>query len=73
MRERQVGSLSLDLDNLWTYMRIHGDTGWERFPSYLDVVVPRFLEFLADRDLTITVFVVGKDATIESNVAALRS
>jgi hypothetical protein len=73
MRGRQVGSLSLDLDNLWTYMRIHGDTGWERFPSYLDVVVPRFLEFLADRDLAITVFVVGKDATIESNVGALRS
>lgn len=67
-----MGSLSLDLDNLWTYMRIHGDAGWDRFPSYLDVVVPRFLEFLADRDLTITVFVVGKDATIDSNVDALR-
>jgi peptidoglycan/xylan/chitin deacetylase (PgdA/CDA1 family) len=73
MKERQIGSLSLDLDNLWTYMRIHGDTGWEQFPSYLDVVVPRFLEFLADRDLKITVFVVGKDATIESNIGALRS
>jgi len=73
MTARQIGSLSLDLDNLWTYMRIHGDTGWESYPSYLDVVVPRFLEFLADRALTITVFVVGKDATIDSNVGALRS
>lgn len=73
MNPGQIGSLSLDLDNLWTYMRIHGDAGWERYPSYLDTVVPRFLEFLDDRGLTITVFVVGKDATIESNFAALRT
>jgi peptidoglycan/xylan/chitin deacetylase (PgdA/CDA1 family) len=73
MSSGSVGSLSLDLDNLWTYMRIHGDVGWEQYPSYLDTVVPRFLEFLDDRSLSITVFVVGKDATIESNVAALRS
>lgn len=73
MKPRTIGSLSLDLDNLWTYMRIHGDAGWDRFPSYLNVVVPRFLDFLADRDLTITVFIVGKDATIESNIEALRS
>jgi hypothetical protein len=68
-----VGSLSLDLDNLWTYMRIHGDDGWERFPSYLDVVVPRFLEFLDERGLSITVFLVGKDATLDENRASLRS
>jgi hypothetical protein len=68
-----VGSLSLDLDNLWTYMRIHGDEGWERFPSYLDIVVPRFLEFLNERDLSITVFVVGKDAALDENMVSLRS
>jgi hypothetical protein len=73
MTESRTASLSLDLDNLWTYMRIHGDADWDRFPSYLDVVVPRFLDFLAERALTITVFVVGKDATISSNVDALRS
>jgi peptidoglycan/xylan/chitin deacetylase (PgdA/CDA1 family) len=54
-------------------MRIHGDEGWEKFPSYLDVVVPRILEFLGERDLSITIFVVGKDATIDENVASLRS
>jgi len=68
-----TGSLSLDLDNLWTYMRIHGDDGWETFPSYLDTVVPRFLEFLEERSLRITVFVVGKDATIDANAGALRA
>ncbi|MGI9584464.1 MAG: polysaccharide deacetylase family protein [Acidimicrobiia bacterium] len=73
MTKRRIGSLSLDLDNLWTYMRIHGDSGWEQFPSYLDTVVPRFLEFFEERGLTSTVFVVGKDATIASNHEALRS
>ncbi|HSJ70871.1 MAG TPA: polysaccharide deacetylase family protein [Acidimicrobiia bacterium] len=73
MSKRSNAGLSLDLDNLWSYMRIHGDSGWDTFPSYLDVVVPRFLEFLRDRDLLITVFIVGKDATIDGNHPALRS
>jgi hypothetical protein len=68
-----LASLSLDLDNKWSYMKTHGDAGWERFPSYLDVVVPRVLEMLAQRDLAITFFVVGQDAAIEANHNALRS
>ena len=39
-------SLSLDLDNLWSYMKTHGDPRWQAFPSYLDTVVPRFLGLL---------------------------
>ena len=39
-----IASLSLDLDNKWSYMKTHGDPGWEGFPSYLDTVVPRFLD-----------------------------
>jgi hypothetical protein len=70
---QRLASLSLDLDNKWSYMKTHGDAGWERYPSYLDVVVPRVLEMLAERGLTITFFVVGQDAAIESNHAALRS
>ena len=66
-------SLSLDLDNLWSYMKTHGDPGWESFPSYLDVVVPRFLRSLAVNDLKITVFVVGQDAALPRNRSALRS
>lgn len=66
-------SLSLDLDNLWTYMKTHGDAGWESFPSYLDVVVPRFLALLEDFSIRITVFVVGQDAALERNHPALRS
>jgi hypothetical protein len=64
-------SLSLDLDNLWSYLKIHGDPDWESFPSYLDIVVPRVLAFLAERQLRITFFVVGQDAAREENRAAL--
>lgn len=68
---KPVASLSLDLDNKWSYMKTHGDSGWESFPSYLDIVVPRFIEFLAERDLKITVFVVGQDAALKENREAL--
>ena len=66
-------SLSLDLDNQWSYMKTHGDSGWQSHPSYLDAVVPRILEFLAARKLTITFFIVGQDAALEKNRAALRA
>lgn len=64
-------SLSLDLDNKWSYLKTHGSDAWVGFPSYLDVVVPRILEFLEDRGLKITFFVVGQDAELEKNKAAL--
>lgn len=46
-------------------MKNQGDRGWETFPSYLDLVVPRFLEFLPARNQTITVFIVGQDAALK--------
>jgi len=71
--KKRMASLSLDLDNKWSYLKTHGDAGWEQFPSYLDVVVPRALDMLAERGLHITFFVVGQDAAFESNGPALRS
>ena len=70
---KPIASLSLDLDNKWSYMKTHGDAGWDSFPSYLDIVVPRLLQFLEQRDLKITVFVVGQDAALEKNHDALAS
>ena len=67
-----LASLSLDLDNKWSYMKTHGDAGWESFPSYLNTVVPRSLEFLKKRDLKITYFIVGQDADLEENHGALK-
>jgi len=70
---QMIASLSLDLDNKWSYLKTHGDRGWEEFPSYLDGVVPRFLELLGKLNLRITVFVVGQDAALAKNRAALAS
>ncbi len=70
---RPIASVSLDLDNKWSYMKTHGDAGWEAFPSYLEVVVPRVLAFLQERDLKITFFIVGQDAALEKNQAVLHS
>ena len=64
-------SLSLDLDNKWSYLKTHGSDAWEGFPSYLDVAVPRILDFLKERELTITFFIVGQDAALDKNRDAL--
>jgi peptidoglycan-N-acetylglucosamine deacetylase len=72
-KETRVASVSLDLDNKWSYLKTHGDANWETFPTYLDIVVPRVLQFLSERDLKITFFVVGQDAALEKNHAVLRS
>lgn len=68
---KSVASLSLDLDNKWSYMKTHGDAGWETYPTYLDTVIPRVLEFLKERDLKITFFIVGQDAALEKNHESL--
>jgi peptidoglycan/xylan/chitin deacetylase (PgdA/CDA1 family) len=66
-------SLSLDLDNQWSYMKTHGDAGWESYPSYLDIVVPRVLNFLEERRTKITFMIVGQDAALAKNHAAIKS
>jgi peptidoglycan/xylan/chitin deacetylase (PgdA/CDA1 family) len=71
MSARLLASVSLDLDNQWSYMKTHGDPGWESFPSYLDALVPHALEALDALGLRITFFVVGQDAVLAHNHAAL--
>ena len=68
---KSLASLSVDLDNKWSYMKIHGDSDWEEFPSYLDVVTPRIIDFASDIGLRMTVFVVGQDAALSQNHDAL--
>lgn len=68
---KPLASLSLDLDNQWSYMQTHGDPAWADYPSYLDLVVPRILRFLEERRLKVTVFVVGQDAERPENRGAL--
>ena len=72
-KKKLLASISLDLDDQWTYMKVHGDEGWETFPSYLDVFLPLVLEVLDKLDIKITFFVVGQDAAIVKNHAVLKS
>lgn len=66
-------SLSLDLDNKWSYLKTHGDPGWEAFPSYLDALSHVVLGLLEQHGLKITFFVVGQDAARPENAEALRA
>jgi peptidoglycan-N-acetylglucosamine deacetylase len=67
MKNRPLAAVSLDLDNKWSYMKTHGDPGWEDFPSYLDILVPQVFDFCDRLNLKITFFVVGQDAALEKN------
>ncbi|MDJ0711381.1 MAG: polysaccharide deacetylase family protein [Woeseiaceae bacterium] len=72
MSNRMSASVSLDLDNLWSYMKTHGTEGWESRPSYYDKFVPHMIDVLDRQDMKITFFIVGVDADDEKNHAALR-
>lgn len=66
-----IAALSLDADNQWSYMKTHGDEGWERFPSYLDVLIPYTCELFDTLGVRITYFIVGQDAVLPENREAL--
>ena len=69
---KPIASISLDMDNQWSYMKIHGEEGWESYPSYLDIFVPYVLKVLDELDMKITFFIVGQDAAFEKNHKYLR-
>jgi hypothetical protein len=69
----RLASVSLDLDNVWSYLKIHGDDGWELRPSYLATFVPYVLDVLEQERLQITFFVVGADAATPEHGPALQS
>ena len=70
---KPLASLSLDLDNKWSYMKTHGDAGWDAYPSYFPILIPRVLDLLKKQNLTITFFVVGQDAALEKNAELLKT
>jgi hypothetical protein len=71
-KKKPIASISLDLDNQWTYMKIHGDEGWDQYPSYFNIFVPHVLDVLDELNLKITFFIVGKDTESEDNNKYLR-
>src|SRR6185437_8889060 len=71
-KKKPIASISLDLDNQWSYMKSHGDECWDKYPSYFNIFVPHVLNVLDELDLKITFFIVGKDTESEDNSKYLR-
>lgn len=71
-KNKPIAGISLDLDNQWSYMKIHGDEGWDQYPSYFDIFIPHVLNVLDELNLKITFFIVGKDTENEENRKYLR-
>jgi len=65
-------TLSIDLDDVWTYLKVRGDARWRDRPTHFPVVVPALLETLEDARATATVFVVGADALLPDRAAWLQ-
>ena len=70
---KPIASLSLDADNLWSYLYIRGDRDWETAASYLPRMVPRVLDLFGARDLRITFFVIGRDCLEDADAAGFRA
>jgi Polysaccharide deacetylase len=66
-----VASVSVDLDNLWAYLKTHGDPDWSRLPSFLPTAVPRLLGVLGAHRVTATFFAVGMDVEREDGARAV--
>jgi len=69
---KPIASLSLDLDNKWSYLKTLGDDRWEDYPSYLPTAIPIILDCLRREDLKITFFVVGRDVDREDHADLFR-
>ena len=70
---KPLATLSLDLDNEWSYLKTHGDADWASYPSYLDLLARHVVPILSARGLRLTLFVVGRDAALDKNREALAS
>ena len=66
-------TLSIDLDDLWTYRRSFGYPDWQRYDSFLDRAIPRFIELKNKLGLEATAFIVGHDASMERNTPLFRN
>ena len=66
-----AATLSVDLDNHWSYLRSFGRSGWQSRPSFLNTALPRIRAVMNELELDITAFVVGVDAYDERHRDAL--
>ncbi len=63
--------ISVDLDNLWAYLKTRGDARWRGYPSCFAEALPIVREFFRERRIAATFFIVGKDAENERDRQAL--
>src|SRR6187549_1470734 len=70
---KPLASVSFDLDNVWSFLRTHGDPDWAKRPSYLPIAIPRIAEFLGEADQVASIFVVGVDAERDDGALAVRT
>ena len=70
---RQAASISVDLDNLWSYLKTQGEASWAAFPGYLDKITPRIRSCFDRLSLRATFFIVGRDASMPQNREVLRA
>lgn len=68
----RLAALSIDMDNQWSYMKTHGDPGWESYPTYFPVLIPYLLDLLDELNLSITFFLVGIDVQQYENEPYIR-
>lgn len=68
---RPCAAVSVDLDNLWSYLRAKGDPCWQAYPSFLPTAVPRLRALFNELALEATLFIVGRDAETSSDAAVL--
>jgi len=71
MSTRPTGSLSVDLDNKWAYLRAAGRDDWEACSTYLPMVIERMIDILGHCELPLTVFLVGRDLRSSEDVQAI--
>ncbi|MEO9590719.1 polysaccharide deacetylase family protein [Rhodopirellula bahusiensis] len=73
MSQALIGSLSMDLDNKWAYLRAAGHEDWESASSYFPIATQRIVEMLGELNLPLTVFLVGRDLDVDSDVEAIKT
>lgn len=68
---KPFANISLDLDNQWAYLRTAGKPEWNDYPSYLPLVCPLIVEALAEFDIRMTAFVVGRDLDMQTGLESV--
>ena len=60
-------TISIDMDNQWSYMKTHGDEGWEKYPTYFPQLIPVVIDTAKKLNIPLTFFFVGKDLESPEN------